>query len=339
MNYYAAPMEGITGYLYRRAHHACYPGVDQYFTPFLSPGASHSFTSREKGEILPEHNEGIPVTPQVLTNRAEDFLWVCGELYVRGYRQVNLNLGCPSGTVVSKGKGAAFLGQREELTSFFDACFEGIGASFPGLSLSVKARVGFQSEEEFPALLTLFNRYPLKELILHPRIQTDYYKGKPRREIFHLGLEKSRCPVCYNGDIFTAEDGFTVRQEFSGLNAVMAGRGLIASPWLLEELKDGADQVKTDDPDGKIRRRDSAERLLQFHNMLLESYVSVLSGDRNVLFKMKELWYYMGCHFPDSKKSLKRIRKAARLTEYRAAVQELFANERFDGEAGFSPPE
>ena len=111
MEFYFAPMEGITGYIYRNAHQKFFPGMDKYFTPFLSPNENRALNPKEKKDILREHNIDLYVTPQILTNRADFFLRAARELKEEyGYEEVNLNLGCPSGTVVSKGKGAGFLG-------------------------------------------------------------------------------------------------------------------------------------------------------------------------------------------------------------------------------------
>ena len=150
MNLYFAPMEGLTGYVYRNAHRACFGGVDKYFTPFLSPNQNHRFTAKEEKDVRPEHNEGISLVPQILTNRAEDFIWAAGEMKARGYREVNLNLGCPSGTVVSKYKGAGFLARQEALNRFLDQIFQEVD-----LEISVKTRIGIAAPEEFPELPTV----------------------------------------------------------------------------------------------------------------------------------------------------------------------------------------
>ena len=102
MIYYFAPLEGVTGSEFRRAHHQFFPGVDAYYMPFLSPTQDHVFTQRERRNVLPEYNQGFRAVPQLLTKNAEDFLWCAGELSAMGYGEVNLNLGCPSGTVVAK---------------------------------------------------------------------------------------------------------------------------------------------------------------------------------------------------------------------------------------------
>ncbi len=142
MNIYFAPMEGITGYIYRRVHRNYYPGTAKYFTPFLAPGPQKGIGGRELRDVLPENNEGVPLVPQILTNRAEDFLKTAELLEGMGYREINLNLGCPSGTVAAKKKGSGFLAFPEELDSFFDAVFSGMEKRGSRQAVSVKTRIG-----------------------------------------------------------------------------------------------------------------------------------------------------------------------------------------------------
>ena len=305
MNLYFAPMEGLTGYVYRNAHRACFGGVDKYFTPFLSPNQNHKFTAKEEKDVLPEHNQGIPLVPQILTNRAEDFIWAAEEMKARGYREVNLNLGCPSGTVVSKYKGAGFLARQEALNRFLDQIFQEVD-----LGISVKTRIGIAAPEEFPELMEIFNRYPIRELTVHPRLRTDFYKNTPHWEAFRLAKERA-CGVklCYNGDIFTPEELSRFRAEFPETECVMLGRGVIANPGLAEWMETGKNPL-------------DEKRFRDFHEDLLNGYREVMSGDRNTLFKMKELWTYMLTLFPDSEKEAKKIRKAGSMEAYLAAVEE-----------------
>ena len=200
MRRYAAPMEGITGYVYRNAHHRVFGGVDRYFTPFLSPGKKRGLRSRELNDVLPEHNEGVPVVPQILTNDWEDFLHTAEILREFGYEEVNLNLGCPSGTVAAKKRGAGFLGYPEELDLFLGRIFDGTD-----MGISVKTRIGVERPEEFERLLAIYRKYPLRELIVHPRVLRDGYGNTPNLPAFLQALEDSPFPVCYNGDLFSRE--------------------------------------------------------------------------------------------------------------------------------------
>lgn len=332
MKYYFAPMEGITGYIYRQAHHRFFTGVDQYFTPFIAPAQSRKLSSREKNDLLPENNRGVPLIPQILTNRAEDFIWAAKELSGYGFREVNLNLGCPSGTVTAKYKGAGFLALPEELNRFFEQVFTGTAAA--GISVSVKTRIGMASPGEFEKLLNIYNQYPIKELIIHPRVRSDFYGNRPNLEVFRYGAERSKSPVCYNGDIFTAEAYEHFREEFaqdrySSIGSVMLGRGAVANPWLFEQISSEKESAV------------SRDTLQAFHDEVFNGYREIMSGDRNTLFKMKELWFYMASLFSDQgqgtkDKFVKKIKKSQKTEDYLTAVSALFDSCPIRKDRGFT---
>lgn len=306
MQYYLAPMEGITTRIYRKAYHASFTPMDKYFTPFLSPHTKKGFTAKELAEILPENHVGMRLVPQILTNRAEDFLRTEEKLAYYGYDEINLNLGCPSKTVASKGRGSGFLADPEGLDRFLNEVFDRTK-----VRISVKTRIGRDDPKEFERLLEIYNQYPLKELIIHPRVQKDFYRNRPNLEIFGKAAEESRNPLCYNGDICSKEDAQAIAERFPSVTACMIGRGMIANPGLLGEITGGEKRDY-----GRIRR---------FHDLVYGEYQSLGMGDRNVLFKMKELWRYMGKLFPGCEKELKRIRKAEKADRYEAAVESCFA--------------
>ena len=310
MKFYFAPMEGITGHIYRRAFHKYFPAPDVYFTPFISPDGNKILRNKEKRDVLPENNTGMRVVPQIITNRADYFLMAAEYLKSEyGYREVNLNLGCPSGTVVAKGKGSGFLSRLEELERFFDEVFEKCT-----LEVSVKTRVGRTDAEDWEEILEIFRKFPIKELTVHPRIQKDFYKGQVRMETFAYAYENWERPLCYNGDIFTKESYEKLMTQFPKLQVVMLGRGLLSDPYLIGRLRDEAL------PEENVRR----ETIRAFHAQLMEEYGEVLSCDRDLLYKMKELWFYLLDSFEDSDRERKLIRKCEKLSEYRMITETLF---------------
>ena len=305
MNFYFAPMEGLTGYIYRNAHHAFFNNIDKYFSPFIIANQSESFKTKELNDILPENNEGLVLVPQLLTNNAKDFIHTSKKMKQMGYNEINLNLGCPSGTVVSKHRGSGFLSKRDELDAFLDEIF-----TSSITKISVKTRIGKDQPEEFYDLIEIFNKYPIEELIIHPRIQKDFYKNKPNMNIFKEALILSKNPVCYNGDIVTVEDYKNFSADFPSVGTLMLGRGLLANPGLISDINNN---IKLD-----------KNTLKDFHDKIYEDYKRVLFGDRNVLFKMKELWFYMISVFSDNAKYVKKIKKSERLYDYEEAVSSLF---------------
>ena len=300
MKYYMAPMEGITGYLYRNAICDYFgEGIDKYYTPFLVPHEKRAMSSKEIKEILPENNEGYKLIPQVLTNSATDFLRLEKALHEYGYDEVNINLGCPSRTVAGKGRGSGFLGRPEELNRFLEEVYSGcIGP------VSVKTRIGERSTDEFDELMEIYNRYPIHELTVHPRIRFEYYDGVPHKDVFLRGFETSANPVCYNGNIYSLGDFEEIKSLTDNrLEAVMVGRGMLADPSLLRQLAGG--------PSFEM------EELKDFLKRIRDDYSRVFSGETPVLQKMKELWNHMQLTFPDKSKECKQILKCKSLVEYR----------------------
>ena len=315
MHIYFAPLEGITTYPYRNLHHKYFGGVEKYFTPFLAPGPGQGMSVKEMRDVLPENNAGVPVVPQILTNRAGDFLLASKKLSEMGYREINLNLGCPSGTVTAKKKGSGFLLYPDDLDRFFDEVFSDAAVRNGEFLVSIKTRIGKNEVEEWPELMQVYNRYPIHELTVHPRIQKEFYKGTPHLDVYTDILKESRNPVVYNGDLFTVEKVKEFREKFPTVGTVMIGRGLIRNPALAEMIL----QEETE-PEANI-----LPRIREFHDALFEHYRETMSGDRNLLFRMKDLWSYMLAEVPDSEKLAKKIRKSQHVPEYLAAVEEVFA--------------
>ena len=317
MRYDFAPMEGITGFLFRQLHCRYFPGVDRYYMPFLSPTQDHAFTPRELREILPENNQGLEVIPQLLTKSPKDFLWAAGELSAMGYRTVNLNLGCPSGTVVAKGKGAGMLRSPEELDAFLDAVF-----SRAPCAVSIKTRLGLSAPEEFGPILEVYNRYPLAELIVHSRVQQDFYRHPVRTEAFGPILAASRNPVCYNGGLVTIQDCRDLALRFPDLAGIMIGQGLLANPALVRQVRGGAGA--------------DLDTLRVFHEELFAGYSQLFQSPYNAMMRMKELWPYLIRLFRDSGAYAKRIRKARDAVSFVQAADAVFRDLALLGEADWS---
>lgn len=294
--FYFAPLEGITTYTYRNLHHKWFGGIDKYFTPFVSPTSNRDFKSRAKKDVIPEHNRDIPVVPQILSNRSDEFLYTADRLVEYGYTEINLNLGCPSGTVVAKGRGSGFLTDLDGLDCFLDEIYESCQ-----VPLSVKTRIGRYEPEEFADILKIYNKYPIHELTIHPRVRQDFYKNTPNWDVFEAALTDSVNPVCYNGDINTIEDYERFCQRFPGVERIMIGRGLVANPGLVREIQTG--------------QKTSFEEMLAFTTALQKAYQEQIA-ENPVLFKMKEIWVYMAAMHPEGERLWKKIKKTKHLTEY-----------------------
>jgi len=300
-----APMEGLTDTIYRRTHHLHFNGVSKYYIPFVSPTQHHVFTPKEMRAIGPEQNAGIPTVPQILAKDAEHFLWAAGEMAQMGYDEVNLNIGCPSGTVTAKGKGSGMLRDLYALDAFLnEVCAKS------SVAVSVKTRIGFESPDEWEEILTVLCQYPLKEIIIHPRTRSGFYKvGTLHPDCFKLAAEK-KLPLVYNGDLFTAADCSALDASYPDM-PMMMGRGIICNPALAREACGGASLNKAE--------------LYAFHNALWNAYRSERPLDQ-AHSRMRELMIYMSCCFLDADKAAKNVRKS-NPRNYEEMIERLFAHE------------
>lgn len=328
MQIYFAPLESITGYVFRNVYEEYYGGIDRYFTPFITATDSRCLRNKEMRDILPENNQVGCLIPQIMSNRAEEFLRVADQMAELGYDTVNLNLGCPARTVVSKGKGSGFLARTVALDRFLEEVYR----ECP-LKISIKTRLGVDDPEEFPEIIDIYNKYPVEELIIHPRVQKDYYKNTPNLEMFAEAVRRCNMPLCYNGDICSLEDYERIRKRFPVVSRMMIGRGLLAHPELALQIQEReADRsVKTAaDPGeqtGGNRNLSDRERLNHigaYANALCEAYCEAYGPGQPVLFKMKELWGFLADSMPDGKKLRKKIHKTQRLDGYQRLMREVF---------------
>lgn len=305
MIYSLAPMEGITGYVFRRVHAECFGALDRYYTPFVPPPrVGSTFGGKNFKEIDPANNEGLSVVPQLLTKNADEFVWAAQLLAEMGYTEVNLNLGCPSGTVVAKGRGSGLLRDPDALEAFLrDICERS------PLPVSVKTRLGLEDDAEYARILAVYRGLPLAELIVHPRVQKDRYQGSPRWGPYGATLAAAPFPVAYNGDVFDTAGRDELLAAFPATRHVMLGRGLLANPALARMMAGGPPATR-----GELER---------FHDALFHAYEEVIGG--NAVFRMKEWWFYAKCAFADPLAVHRAVRKVRRAGEYEDAVRTIFS--------------
>ncbi len=326
MKYYFAPMEGVTLYPLRNAHKKLFgEGVDKYYTPFVTATKDYHFKKREKKDILPENNSafsdpGKDISVQIMSGNAATFVWAAGEIEKLGYKDLNLNLGCPASTVTNRHKGAGLLTDVEYLDGFLKEVFEQLKDS----DISLKTRLGFFDEDEARELMQVYARYPAKELIIHARVREDFYAGKPRLDAFKEAVNIYRqsggtADICYNGDIVSPENFRDTMEALEDvrdeISSVMIGRGALADPALFRVLN-GGEPLK-------------AAELREYLKALYDGYAAFIPEGRNVIFKLLEHWAFLHVHFENCEKQLKKIRKSRTKGEYTAAVNSIFAECRF----------
>ena len=321
MKFYFAPLEGISLAPLRREHRREFPGIDKYFSPFLVANQTLHFHKSEIRDILPENNQGLYLVPQILTNKADQLLWALHEVHGYGYDEINLNLGCPMPQVAKRGRGAGFLADPDELDHFFETVFDGISQLDIPVRLSVKTRIGISDPAEAYELLQIYNRYPLYELIIHPRLMNEMYKGSPHMDIFETMLRESTHPVCYNGDLRTPGDVSALLERFPETKSIMIGRGLVADPALVAKIK-GISL--------------SPEAFVRAHDRLFEDYLALYPDSRQAVSKMKDIWSFRAICHPGHEKLFKKMRKAVTPEQYLSYAHELLSElspSSFSGES------
>lgn len=304
-------MEGLTGAPFRRVHAKFFGAADRYYLPFVTPTTEPHFTARQLSrELDRDLNRGLNVVPQLLTRRAEDFIWAAKALADLGYQEVNLNLGCPAGTVVAKGKGSGFLQYPDALREFLDRIFS---ANLP-IAISVKTRIGYSHEDEFGALVDIYNDFAdgMDSLTIHPRLRTDFYKGDLRVHVFNRFFTELKMPIGYNGDIITVDDISRVRHRYKPLKMIMVGRALMADPALFRKAAGGNPATLPE--------------IASFYEALFDSYAQAFQSRKNALMRMKEYWFFQHNLFVGAERAVKQIYKAKTVEDYQAAVETIFEN-------------
>ena len=311
MNYYAAPMEGLTDRIWRQVHQKWFGAEGapvRYYAPFLSPPENRILIPKKMAELAPEANPGVPVIPQLLAKDGALAGWMIGEVRKLGYTEVNLNFGCPSGTVTAKGKGSGMLRDPARLDAFLEEVFSAVEGP-----VSVKTRLGVQSAEEFGEILAIYNKYPICELTIHPRVMKQLYRGEADRAAFARYLPDCQMPVCYNGDVTTPEELHALEAQFPGLSGIMVGRGLIADPALFRRALGGAPASKAE--------------LRGYLDDLYHAYTAAFGMANCAVSRMKAHWFYLLPHFAGASQFEKPLRKAREGWEYETVVGQIFTLE------------
>ena len=299
-----APMEGVTDYIFRKTFNEYFKGVSRFYTPFLTPAPKRVIAPKELREVKQENNPGMELIPQLLTNNAEDFSAAAEKLHEMGFETINLNLGCPSGTVTAKGKGSGFLKYPDELESFLDEIFR--KADY---KISVKTRIGVAYEEEWERIADIYKKFPISELIIHPRLMKEQYRGNVHLSAFDRAYEIFGSKLIYNGDIKTIEDIERIKERYPEITKIMIGRGLIADPYLAEKAEGKA---KADH--GKIKK---------FGRELFNNYLEEFGSEHAAVNRMKGIWFYLLQSFGENPKNAKLIKKATNAAQLESAVMQI----------------
>jgi tRNA-dihydrouridine synthase len=306
---YLAPLQGFTDYVYRKAYNEIFHGIDAFFIPYISVKNNLVLKKYEK-EILLENNPQTNVIPQVLANNADEMLFLSKILADQGYREINLNLGCPYPMVTNREMGAGLLPHPEKLKAILNSFFEK-----SSLRLSVKLRAGLNSANEIERVIPVLNDFPITEVIFHPRIAKQLYEGEILYSAFEFVIANLKHQLVYNGDILSVADINDRKQKFKGINHWMIGRGILMNPFLAAEIK-GIENSPVE----------KVEKLKEFHQLIFDLYSEKMDNEGNVLNKMKQFWIYFSFVFPNQHKTLKWIKKTSSLNKYRNETLKIFCD-------------
>ena len=311
-----APMEGITLSRFRQIHHEVFPGVSEYYTPFIAPDSNGGFRAKFLRELTADCGR-VPVVPQLLVNNEDAFCLTADRLIDLGFREINLNAGCPSGTVFSKHKGAGMFRDLASLDTLLDRIMD--HAEKTGYRISVKTRMGVHSTDEFPEILEIYEKYPIKKLIVHARCRDDFYQGRADLTRFAETISDCQIPLVYNGDIESEKDLEALCLAAPQVACVMIGRTAVANPALFRVLQ-GGNQL-------------TLQELKEFHDRLTEAWLEDGLSPVFTVERMKTLWSYMQAIFPENKREVKAIMKSRTMDSYRSAVGALLSTGTFQPEA------
>jgi tRNA-dihydrouridine synthase len=306
---YLAPLQGFTDFVYRKAYSEIFQGIDAFFIPYISVKNNQILKKYEK-EIHPENNPQIRVIPQVLAGSADEMLFLSKILEDKGYKEINLNLGCPYPMVTNREKGAGLLPQPDKVQKLLSSFFEK-----SNLRLSVKLRAGLQSANEIEQIIPVLNQFPLTEVIFHPRIAKQLYDGEILNSAFQFAQQNLKHRLVYNGSIVSVDDFAACRQKFPEIDNFMLGRGILMNPFLPAEIKNM-----------DISSKEKPEKLKEFHHLVFKYYSESMDNEGNVLNKMKQFWIYFSYNFNNQRKTFKAIKKASTMNRFKHEIHQIFAN-------------
>ncbi|MGA9637096.1 tRNA dihydrouridine synthase [Flavobacterium sp.] len=308
----SSPLQGFTDYRFRNAQNKIFGGIDTFYAPYIRLNGKLEIKSSYQRDLALENNNTLEVIPQVITNDAEEFLFVSKYVQELGYKELNWNLGCPYPMVTKCGMGSGLISNTEKINTILDRVH-----SETDITVSMKMRLGYDTTEEILDVFPILEKYPIKNVAIHARIGKQLYKGGVHLEAFQECINATKLKLYYNGDITTVAKFKEMQALFPTIDHWMIGRGLIADPFLPSMIKNDTELY----PDNKI------ELFTAFHDTLYEGYSQSLSGATHILLKMHHLWEYFSVIFSNPHKVHKKIKKAKSIRNYEQAVKEILKDE------------
>ena len=312
----SSPLQGFTDFRFRNAFHKYFGGIDTFYSPYIRFNGKLVIKSSYKRDLALEHNNSLEVIPQIMTNDAEEFLFVVKYIQELGYKELNWNLGCPYPMVTKRGMGSGLICNPEKINHILDRVH-----TETDVLVSMKMRMGYETPEEIQEVFPILDKYPLKNIAIHARIGKQLYKGGVDWDSFQKCIDNTKHKLYYNGDITSVAAFKKAQERFPSIDHWMIGRGLIADPFLPQMIKDNT----TNYP------KNSMETFREFHDTIFKEYDAFLSGPTPIRMKMLGFWEYFSQSFDNPQKVLKKIKKAKNIKNYETAVSEITANKEFKG--------
>ncbi|MEJ1223491.1 tRNA-dihydrouridine synthase family protein [Sediminicola sp. 1XM1-17] len=309
----SSPLQGFTDFKFRNAFNQYFGGIDTFYAPYIRLDGKLIIKSSYQRDLQPENNSSLEVIPQVMTNDADEFLFVVKYVQELGYKELNWNLGCPYPMVTKRGMGSGLISDVEKINAILDRVH-----TETDILVSMKMRMGYENSEEILEVLPMLDTYPLKNIAIHARIGKQLYKGGVDLEAFQRCLDHSSHKIYYNGDITSVSVFREMQEKFPAIDHWMIGRGLIADPFLPMMIKN----------DTIIYPDDRITIFSDFHDTIFTAYDQALSGPTPIRMKMLGFWEYFSNSFSNPQKVYKKIKKAKDIAAYRAAVKEILHTER-----------
>jgi tRNA-dihydrouridine synthase B len=310
----SSPLQGYTDFRFRNAVNRFFGGIDAWYAPYIRLQRQLEIKNSYKRDLLPENNCVSHLIPQVMTNSADEFLFVAGYVQELGYKELNWNLGCPYPMVTKRGLGSGLLKYKENIDNLLTRV-----SGESDITISLKMRLGYEDNREILHLLPLLEKHKIKNMVIHPRLGKQLYKGEVDLEMFQRCIDNTSHQICYNGDINSVTKFRELRQRFPIIKSWAIGRGIIANPFLPKMIQGDNDRL----PDDWI------DQFSHFHDTLFQFYDEALSGPKYIVIKMQSFWEYFSLLFSNPHKAYKNIKKAKSIQAYHEAVRINLASEQY----------
>ena len=307
----SSPLQGFTDFRFRNAFHKYFGGIDTFYSPYIKLNGKLVVKGSYERDILPENNSTLEVIPQIITNDAEEFLFVAKYVQQFGYKELNWNLGCPYPMVAKCGMGSGLIKNTDQIENILKRVH-----NETDIIVSMKMRMGYENASEILDVFPILEQYPIKNIAIHARIGKQLYKGGVDLDSFQKCLDTSKQRIYYNGDITSVTKFNELQERFPSIEHWMIGRGLIADPFLPSMIKNNT----TEYPKNKL------EIFEAFHDEIYREYDAYLQGPTPIRMKMLGFWEYFSESFSNPQKTFKKIKKAGNSKNYEIAVKEIFKN-------------